>query len=103
MTIKNLKYFILLLSFAILISSSLMLLLCNDVDFYDNKSSVCGMNISAIIFILYIIIILFILSFILCLIQCYNIENTKIFIINNKKYNSFDNVDKLNNILNQLP
>jgi len=85
-----------------------MLILCNDVDFYDNKSSVCGINISAIIFLLYTIIILFILSFILCLMQCYsitanNIEHIKIFNQTNKKYNSFDNFDKLENILNQLP
>jgi hypothetical protein len=69
--IHILKYSISGISISIIITSILMLLLCHDVDFNNNTSNVCGIKISAIMFVVYIITILIILSIILCIIQCY--------------------------------
>jgi hypothetical protein len=87
-----LKYSISGLSISIIITSILMLLLCHDIDFNNNNGNVCGIKISAIVFVVYIIIILLILSILICIIQCYlsSINTNEI----TKLINNYDKSDR---------
>jgi hypothetical protein len=103
---KLINYFIVSLSISVIITTIIMLTVCNDINFYDNQSSVCGINISAIMFVIYVIIILFILSILICIIQCYTAtnyfdQNTKIYIIH-KNYDSINETNKIIKNLNKL-
>ena len=98
--LKITKYIVSFVIITIFIASVLMLILCKDIDFNPDVKGVCNIDISVMMFIVYVIIILIILSLLLCIINCYlvNINLYNIDVLKNKPllfypqtlYNSLD-------------